>query len=166
MESESHSRLTVNGQQSVRLGTRRRGSMANLEENRRVLVVDDEKSVSDSLTAIFRNHGYQARAAYSAEEAIDVIAEWRPNFALLDVKLPNMNGIDLAIALKASDPNCRILLFSGYPDANDLLNAAKQAGHVFEVMAKPVHPIVLLNAVAHSLSGTPDQPPTPLPEMN
>jgi CheY-like chemotaxis protein len=130
----------VSGQQSILLGTRRLGSMANLEENRRVLVVDDEKTTSNSLTTIFRNHGYQARAAYSAEEAIDVIAEWQPNFALLDVKLPNMNGIDLAIALKASDPNCRILLFSGYPDANDLLTAAKQAGHVLKLFPNPFIP--------------------------
>jgi DNA-binding NtrC family response regulator len=140
--------------------------MANLEENRKVLIVDDEKTISDSLTVIFRNHGYQARAAYSAEEAINVIAAWQPNFALLDVKLPNMNGIDLAIALKTSDPNCRVLLFSGYPDADDLLSAAKQAGHVFEVISKPVHPTVLLNAVDDSLSDTPGQPPVTLPEMN
>jgi CheY-like chemotaxis protein len=130
----------------------------NHDETRKVLVVDDEKTISNSLTVIFRNHGYQARAAYSAEEAIDVIAEWQPNFALLDVKLPNMNGIDLAIALKASNPDCRILLFSGYPDANDLLNAANQAGHVFEVISKPVHPTVLLNAVDDSFSDTPEQP--------
>jgi CheY-like chemotaxis protein len=140
--------------------------MANLDESRKVLVVDDEKGTSDTLTLIFRNHGYQGRAAYSAEEAIDVIAEWRPNLALLDVNLPNMNGIDLAIALKTSVPNCRVLLFSGYPDTDDLLHAAAQAGHVFEIISKPVHPTLLLNAVANSLSDTPDQPPTTLPEMN
>jgi DNA-binding NtrC family response regulator len=140
--------------------------MSNLEENRKVLVVDDEKTISDSLTVIFRNHGYQARAAYSAEEAIDVIAEWQPNLALLDVNLPNMNGIDLAIALKTSTPNCRVLLFSGYPDADDLLHAAAQMGHVFEIISKPVHPTLLLNAVANSLSDTPDQAPMTLPEMD
>jgi CheY-like chemotaxis protein len=140
--------------------------MANLDESRKVLVVDDEKGTSDTLTLIFRNHGYQGRAAYSAEEAIGVIAEWRPNLALLDVNLPNMNGIDLAIALKTSVPNCRVLLFSGYPDTDDLLHAAAQAGHVFEIISKPVHPTLLLNAVANSLSDTPDQPPTTLPEMN
>jgi CheY-like chemotaxis protein len=140
--------------------------MSKLEENRKVLVVDDEKTISDSLTVIFRNHGYQARAAYSAEEAIDVIAEWQPNLALLDVNLPNMNGIDLAIALKTSTPNCRVLLFSGYPDADDLLHAAAQMGHVFEIISKPVHPTLLLNAVANSLSATPDQAPMTLPEMD
>jgi CheY-like chemotaxis protein len=140
--------------------------MVNVDESRKVLVVDDEKTTSNTLTLIFRNHGYQARAAYSAEEAIDVVAEWQPNLALLDVNLPNMNGIDLAIALKISTPNCRVLLFSGYPDTDDLLHAAAQAGHVFEIISKPVHPTLLLNAVANSLSDTPDQPPMTLPEMN
>jgi response regulator RpfG family c-di-GMP phosphodiesterase len=77
-----------------------------------------------------------------------------------------MNGIDLAIALKTSAPDCRVLLFSGYPDTNDLLHAAAEAGHVFEIISKPVHPTVLLDVVADSLADTPDLPKTTLPEMN
>jgi CheY-like chemotaxis protein len=95
--------------------------MRNPDESPRVLVVDDEKTTSDTLAVIFSKHGYPARVAYSAEEAIDVIAQWQPQLALLDVNLPKMNGVDLAIALKTSHPNCRVLLFSGYPDASDLL---------------------------------------------
>jgi hypothetical protein len=75
-----------------------------------------------------------------------------------------MNGVDLAIALKTGHPTCRILLFSGYPDANDLLNGAFEEGHVFQIIAKPVHPTFLLDAVAKSLSDTPDHPPTSLPD--
>ena len=140
--------------------------MVNLDESRKVLVVDDEETTAKTLALIFGNRGYQTRAAYSAEEAIDVIAEWQPDVALLDVNLPRMNGIDLAIALKTSVPNCRVLLFSGYPNTEDLLHAAAQAGHVFEIISKPVHPTVLLKAVADSLSDTPDQPPTMLLGMN
>jgi DNA-binding NtrC family response regulator len=136
------------------------------DESRKVLVVDDEKTTTDTLTVIFRDHGYQARGVYSAEEAVDVIADWQPNLALLDVNLPRMNGVDLAIALKASAPKCRVLLFSGYPNTEDLLNAAAEKGHLFEMIAKPVHPTLLLNAVDNSLSDTPDLPPTALPEMN
>jgi CheY-like chemotaxis protein len=136
------------------------------DESRKVLVVDDEKITSETLTVIFRNHGYQARAAYSAEEAVDVMAEWQPDVALLDVNLPGMNGVDLAIAIRASAPNCRVLLFSGYPNTNDLLQAAAEAGHVFEIIAKPVHPTLLLNAVDDSLSDPPDQTPTTSPEMD
>jgi CheY-like chemotaxis protein len=135
-------------------------------ESRKVLVVDDEKTTSETLTVIFSNHGYQARAAYSAEEAVDVMAEWQPDVALLDVNLPGMNGVDLAIAIRASAPNCRVLLFSGYPNTNNLLQTAAEAGHVFEIIAKPVHPTLLLNAVDDSLSDPPNQSPETLPEMN
>ena len=135
-------------------------------QNRKILVVDDEQTTSDTLTLIFSEHGYQAKAAYSAEDAIGVIAEWQPDLALLDVNLPSMNGIDLAIALKTSAPHCRVLLFSGYPNTEDLLNAAAQAGNVFEIISKPVHPTLLLNAIDNSLSDSPDQPPMTLPEMN
>jgi CheY-like chemotaxis protein len=136
------------------------------DERRKVLVVDDEKTTSETLTVIFGDHGYQAKAAYSAEQAADVIAEWQPDVALLDVNLPGMNGVDLAVAIRTSLPNCRVLLFSGYPNTNDLLHAAAQAGHVFEIIAKPVHPTLLLNAIDNSLSDAPDQPPATLPEMN
>jgi CheY-like chemotaxis protein len=135
------------------------------DESRKVLVVDDEKTTSETLTVIFRDHGYQSKAAYSAEQAIDVIAEWQPDVALLDVNLPGMNGVDLAVAIRTSLPNCRVLLFSGYPNTNDLLHAAAQAGHVFEIIAKPVHPTLLLNALDNSFSDAPDQPPATLPEM-
>ena len=69
---------------------------------------DDEKTTSETLTAIFRNRGYQARAAHSAEEAIDVIAEWQPDLALLDVNLPGMNGVDLAMVLRSKTGALRI----------------------------------------------------------
>ena len=135
-------------------------------QNRKILVVDDEQTTSDTLTLIFREHGYQAKAAYSAEDAIDVIAGWQPDLALLDVNLPSMNGIDLAIAIRTNHPRCRVLLFSGYPNSVDLLHMAMGAGHVFEIIAKPLHPTVLLDVVDSSLSDTPDQPPMTLPEMN
>ena len=109
---------------------------------------------------IFGMHGYQARAVHSAEEAIDVVAEWQPDLALLDVNLPAMNGVDLALALRTSHPTCRVLLFSGYPHSEDLLRVAMQVGHVFEIIPKPVHPTLLLDAVANALADRHDQSET------
>src|ERR1700679_80191 len=120
--------------------------MGNINDSRKVLIVDDEKTISGTLTKIFVEHGYQARATYSAEEAMDVLVEWQPDVALLDVNLPGKNGVDLAIALRTSQPRCRVLLFSGYPNTEDLLRAAIQAGHEFEIICKPVHPTMLLDA--------------------
>ncbi len=112
----------------------------------RVLIVDDERVISDTLLKIFSNAGYEVRAVYSAEEAIDVVRKtrWIPQFTLVDVHLPGMNGIDLAILLKAECPDCKVSLFSGQASTADLLERAAHDGHVFEVVAKPIHPVDLL----------------------
>jgi DNA-binding NtrC family response regulator len=79
----------------------------------KVIVVDDETNIGTSLAAIFMNRGYESKTAFSAELAVEIIAGWEPNLAIVDVRLPKMNGIDLAIALKNGHPSCRVLLFSG-----------------------------------------------------
>ncbi len=109
-------------------------------EKKRVLIVDDEHVIADTLTAIFSNAGYESRAAYSAEGALGLIPSWPPDLAIVDVILPAMNGVDFAILLKAIRPDCTVQLFSGQLDTSHLLEAARQRGHAFEVFAKPVHP--------------------------
>jgi DNA-binding NarL/FixJ family response regulator len=69
----------------------------------------------------------------------------------VDVGLPKVNGIDLAIALKNGHPSCRVLLFSGQPNTADLLAQAEADGHLFEIVAKP-HPTVMLDRAANLLS--------------
>jgi len=126
--------------------------MPGLGISSKVLIVDDEKNICESLAAIFTSRGYEAKVASSAEQAVEIIAEWEPDLAILDVGLPKMNGIDLAIASKNGYPSCRILLFSGQPNTFDLLAQAEADGHLFEIVAKPVHPTVMLDRAARLLS--------------
>lgn len=125
--------------------------------SRRILIVDDEKAISDTLVLIFKSQHYEARAVYSAEGAIETLAEWRPDLAILDVILPEMNGIDLAIVIKANYPYCHVLLFSGHANTTMLLEEAGRKGHQFEVLAKPVHPNVMLER-ASALLGSAEEP--------
>ena len=120
---------------------------------RKILIVDDETAVAYSLRLIFSNRGYEVRAVDSAEQAIDVLAEWRPDLAIVDVMLPQMNGIQLAGILKGNYPECRILLMSGHPGTAELLNDALQHGNSFEVLAKPLHPTFILDMVSGLLPG-------------
>lgn len=120
---------------------------------RRILVVDDETSIADTLALILRAQFYEVRVAYSAEQAIEVIAEWRPDLVIIDVILPRMNGIDLAIVAKANYPGCHVLLFSGHSNTTVLLEEAGRKGHQFEVLAKPVHPTLMLERVSTLLDG-------------
>lgn len=118
----------------------------------RVLVVDDERTIADTLALILKANGYETRVAYSAEQAIEIIAEWLPDLATIDVVLPRMNGIDLAILLTAQCPTCRLLLFSGQWITTDLLADAAAKGYNFDILAKPVHPAVILETVSKMLA--------------
>jgi DNA-binding NtrC family response regulator len=115
---------------------------------KRVLIVDDEHAIAETLGMIFSNAGYSARVAYSAEQALPLIAEWSPHLLILDVRLPGMNGVDLAIRVKAEYPLCDTLLFTGDSSVADLLESARQRGYHFEILAKPVPPDDFLTAVA------------------
>jgi DNA-binding NtrC family response regulator len=120
--------------------------------NNKVLIVDDARGVVESLAAIFSQRGYLTKSARSAEDALRLIVQWAPDFAVLDVMLPGMDGINLAIALKEICPNCKVLLFSGCAETEDLLVQANSNGHYFEILAKPVNPRFLLEAAARMLA--------------
>lgn len=128
---------------------------------RRILIVEDERVVAETLGQILSGHGYDVRIAFSAESALEIIAGWSPKVALLDVMLPNMNGIDLAVALEKHLPSCGVLLFSGQPSVEGLLQKARDEGHFFEILAKPIHPSVILNSISSLLSADDAESPAP-----
>jgi len=123
---------------------------------RRILIVDDETAIADTLALIFQLQRYEVRVAYTAERAVEMIAEWVPELAVLDVMLPEMNGIELALVIKANHPRCHVLLFSGHANTGMLLEEAGRKGHQFEILAKPVQPEVMLERASALLSG-PDE---------
>ena len=129
--------------------------MPGLPGSRKIMVVDDEETIADTLALIFSSNGYEARSAYSAEQALEMLEQWRPNLAVIDVVLPGMNGIEFAIFLKASYPDVHFLLFSGQPGTGSLLEDAKRKGPLFEILAKPLHPSFMLATVANMLSAPP-----------
>ena len=114
------------------------------ESHHRVLIVDDVRTIADSLALIFSSGGYETQRAYTAEQAIEIVPEWLPDLAIIEVVLPQTNGIDLAILLTAQCPACRLMLFSGQAVTEDLLTEAAKMGYKFEIVAKPTHPTVML----------------------
>lgn len=111
---------------------------------RRVLVVDDEKIVADTLVMILRGSGKEARAVYSGEDAAEVAISWKPDFVLTDVLMGQMDGISLAIYLGQALPSCKVLLMSGNNAAEELLSQSREQGHDFSILAKPFQPQSLL----------------------
>jgi CheY-like chemotaxis protein len=128
----------------------------------RILVVDDESAIADTLTEILCRSGYPAIAAYDGTGALELALLSPPELLITDVVLPGMNGIELAITLKRVYPDCKVLLFSGQASTADLLTRAKCAGHSFTLLSKPVPPRDLLALVAERLGPKEIRPPVPM----
>ena len=113
----------------------------------KLLIVDDEPNINDTLAIIFRTRGYTVFTANTGAEALRHLSQEQPDLALLDVALPDMSGIEIAIRIRAEYPNCKFLLFSGNQGTIDALLDAKSRGHDFDVLAKPIPPQELIDAL-------------------
>jgi CheY-like chemotaxis protein len=109
----------------------------------RVLVVDADHPVADTLGLVVRAQGHIAKVVYSAEDGIVLAQNFVPHAVLADVMLPGMNGIDFASYLAAHYPDCRVLLASGDAAAFELAEQAACDGYCPTVLPKPVHPAIL-----------------------
>jgi CheY-like chemotaxis protein len=110
----------------------------------KVLVADDEQVIADTLVMILNQSGFDARAVYSGEKAVEVAAAFEPDMLISDVIMADLTGIDAAIRMRALLPKIKILLFSGQAATADLLEKARAKGYEFEILAKPVYPQDLL----------------------
>jgi CheY-like chemotaxis protein len=108
-------------------------------------VADDERVIADTLAMILNQSGFEARAVYSGERAVEMATEFAPDMLISDVIMADLNGIDAAIRIRERLPRIKILLFSGQAATADLLEKARAQGYEFEILAKPVHPQDLLN---------------------
>jgi DNA-binding response OmpR family regulator len=120
-----------------------------------IMVVDDESSITDTMTEILSRNGYLAMPAYDAEQALETALITPPELLITDVMLPGMSGIELAITMRRIFPDCKILLCSGQAIALDLLASARNEGHNFTLLTKPVHPRELLARIAECFEHVP-----------
>lgn len=118
--------------------------MTNNQATPRVLVLDDEQVIANTLVLILNRSGFEAQAVYTAEAAIASACKFSPDVLISDVIMDGSTGIDAAIRISEMAPNCRVILFSGQAATADLLERAKASGHQFELLIKPVHPRALL----------------------
>lgn len=111
----------------------------------KVLVLDDEVPVADSLVQILAMFGYYATASYDPFQAVEWLSLHPCDIVISDVVFNGqMSGIDIAIQLRKTLPAIKVLLMSGNNSTADLLTLAQSQGHSFDILAKPVHPSVIL----------------------
>jgi CheY-like chemotaxis protein len=110
----------------------------------RILVVDDEALIADTIVQILNRSGFIAQAAYGGQEAIDTARLISPELVLSDVLMPHIDGVEAAIAIRQFSPETRIVLFSGQAATVEILARARERGHEFELLPKPLHPTQLI----------------------
>jgi DNA-binding NtrC family response regulator len=122
--------------------------MGTTSETHRVLVIDDEADIADSLTDILILHGYDAVAFHDGLSAIESARSHCPNIVVSDVIMPKLNGVDTVAAIHEFCPDVRVLLLSGQALTTDVVEKARASGHDFEVLPKPIHPYLLLKKIS------------------
>jgi len=119
----------------------------------RVLVVDDDRLVADTLTLIFERNGFSAKATYSADEALESSREFEPNLLLCDVTMPGRDGLSLVEDVTRELPACRILMLTGfYSNLKDVREQARKLSRPLGILTKPCQPSELLREAAALLA--------------
>ncbi len=113
----------------------------------RILVVDDERLIADTISEILGGAGFEVMVAYDGSGALGAIAQFQPDCLLSDVLMPRMNGVELAIAVRRICPETRIILFSGQAGISEILLDAQRLGLDFELIPKPIHPLKLIELI-------------------
>lgn len=117
-----------------------------------ILVVDDERVIADTLSIILSRSGFSTMAAYDGKSALELACAVHPDILISDVVMPEMNGVELAIAVTETVPGCKILLFSGQVETLDLLEKVRNRGNDFTILTKPVHPTDMLRRISECLA--------------
>lgn len=126
-----------------------RSSTYTKRELTRVLVVDDDHAIADSLSVILQVKGYAVRVAYSAEEGIAITECFKPDALVADIVMPGgMSGIEMAAHFAKHHPLCKVLLVSGDINVIALVRHLARRVRYHAILSKPYHPAEILRAVA------------------
>jgi CheY-like chemotaxis protein len=124
----------------------------NLPGNSRILVVDDEPLVRRSTERLLKKIGYEVHSVQSGREAIAHYTDPANDvtLVLLDINMPEMNGEEVFRALRAFDPNVRVVLFSGYWDETRIRRILQEGALAF--VRKPADAETLQAALAQAIT--------------
>jgi DNA-binding NtrC family response regulator len=115
-----------------------------------ILVVDDEKTIADGLRLTLESEGYGVRTAGSVREAMGAMVQSELHAAIVDLMLPDGDGLQLTRELKRRDPILEVIVITAYGSVRKAMEATKGAG-AFHVLEKPFDPDELLGLIENAL---------------
>ena len=119
----------------------------------RVLVVDDDRLVADTLCMIFRANGFESEAVYSAREGFERAQVFLPDLVLCDVTMPEQSGLQLADRMQESMPRTHMLMLTAYAaNASTVRAHSRSMRRPLKLLSKPCRPDDLLRETQAILS--------------
>ena len=120
-----------------------------MDKHARILIVDDDEGVRDTTKAILEGEGYIVDYAVSGKEAIEKAQETAYNLALLDIRLPDMDGVELLKLMKDAVPRTRKIMVTGYPTMQNAISALNKNADAY--LVKPIDMEKLLKLIKDQL---------------
>jgi UDP-3-O-[3-hydroxymyristoyl] N-acetylglucosamine deacetylase len=124
-----------------------------LASQKTILVVDDEDGVRESVREVLTDEGYRVLDTADCTQVLDLIRAERPELVLLDIWMPQMDGIGLLKEIKSQEPEVNVVMVSGHGNIHTAVTATKFGA--FDFIEKPVSLDGLLSTVQRALGETP-----------
>ena len=118
-------------------------------ENVSILIVDDESAVRNSLCDWFKKDGYDADKAEDAADALKKFSTKSFDIVLLDIMMPNIDGMELQKRIKRIDPSIIVIMITAYASVDTAVEALKEGA--FDYVTKPIDPDDLSRLVARAV---------------
>src|ERR1043165_1607304 len=118
-------------------------------ENRRILIIDDERPILLTLEALLSRHGYQPDTAATASYGLRRIKETSPIVVLLDLQLPDGQGLEMLDQIKAEHPDTPVIILTAHDSLSNAIESIKRGAYHF--ISKPYAPEELLSLVEKAL---------------
>ena len=115
----------------------------------RILVVDDDEGIRNSLATILKDEGYTVDVAKNGSEAIEKSRVAFYNVALIDIRLPDMEGTEILTRMRDTVPKIRKIILTGYPSLQNAIEAVNRNADAY--ILKPVEVEKLLDTVREQL---------------
>ena len=120
-----------------------------MDKPARILVVDDDETIRNTMKAILEDEGYIVDLAGTGNEAVQKTKTATYNVALLDIRLPDMEGVELLKLIKDTIPKTRKIMVTGYPSMQNAISALNKDADAY--LVKPVNVEKLLSTVKEQL---------------
>lgn len=100
-------------------------------ETARILIVDDDENIRKVLTTILEDEGYNVESVENAKKAIEKTKKRYYNLALIDIRLPDMEGIELLTKIRDTTPKMRKIIITGYPTLQNAIEAVNKGADAY-----------------------------------